>query len=516
LQSLAIEYLYRSSQRHSEKTAICHDGKKISFGELWSQSLLLADALKTLFGSDSAPVVISIPKSIHAVKAISAVQLAGHIFVPVDTNIPPARRETMLKELGEHHIIEYAEGRFTVDGREIALKENGDPEETAGLEKSLMDRLAGRGSEEPLYVMFTSGTTGVPKGVAISNLSIINYIEWAADTYGVNHEEVIGNQSPLFFDHFIFDMYMTFARGCSLHIIPEKFYLFPGTLVDYLIENRITLTFFVPSVYTHLVLLNLLDCSEELSLKKLLFAGEPMPLKTLKKLRELFPDALLTNLYGPTETAVDATYWIFGDELDGLEKVTIGKPCRNVKIMLLDDNGQPVHEKDKTGEICIGGLGVSPGYWNNPELTKEKFIQNPEHSSYREIFYRSGDLGYLSSSDGLLYLVGRKDSQFKHLGRRIEPGDIENGLLRAEFVETCSVQYDAENSEIVAFFSASAPVAFGELRRHLANELPNYMIPRRYVQLETFPLAANRKIDRKALWESYVSGLKKSGEAEKK
>ncbi len=516
MQSLAIEYLYHSSLRHSEKTAIYHDGKEITFGELWSQALLLADVLKTLFGSDSAPVAISIPKSIHAVKAISAVQLAGYVFVPVDTNVPPARREIMLKELGEHHLIEYAEGGFTVDGREIALKANGGPEETSGLEKSLMGSLAGRASGEPLYVMFTSGTTGVPKGVTVSNLSVINYIEWAADTYDVNHEEVIGNQSPLFFDHFIFDMYMTFARGCSLHIIPEKFYRFPGTLVDYLIENRVTLTFFVPSVYTHLVALNLLDCSKELSLKKLLFAGEPMPLKILKKLRELFPDALLTNLYGPTEATVDATYWIFGDELGGLEKVPIGQPCRNVKIIILDDNGRPIYEKDKTGEICIGGLGVSPGYWNNPELTKEKFIQNPEHSYYRDIFYRSGDLGYLSSGDGLLYLVGRKDHQFKHLGQRIEPGDVENALLKAEFVETCSVQYDAENSEIVAFFSASAPVASGELRRHLASALPNYMIPRRYVQLETFPLTANKKIDRKMLWASYVRGLNKTRETEKK
>ena len=354
---------------------------------------------------------------------------------------------------------------------------------------------------DPLYVIFTSGSTGVPKGVTIANASVIDYIDWARRTYNVTETEVIGGQAPFYFDNSVLDLYLTFACGATLHLLDREQFLFLPSLIDYLRDHRIDFIFFVPSVLSNLAALKLLDDGPLPELRKVLFAGEAMPPSTLKYLREKLPHALLSNLYGPTEITVDCIYWIFGDVIDEQAPVPLGVPCENSQIVFLSDEGRLVGEPDTVAEICVGGIGVALGYWNDPERTRSVFIQNPEHDRYRQLIYRTGDLGYRSSKDGLIHMVGRKDDQIKHLGHRIEPGEIVSALNRVPGVVQSSVQYDAEKKAIVAFYCAAGGGEVRGLRQALSAALPPYMIPREFLPVDGIPFTPAGKVDRAALWE---------------
>ncbi len=261
----------------------------------------------------------------------------------------------------------------------------------------------------------------------------------------------------------------------------------------------------MPSLLSNLASLDMLAQYSLPRLNKILFAGEVMPLPTLKYLRKHFPGALLSNLYGPTEITVDAIYWVAGDasSLEQLESVPLGRACENSAILFLDEENRVVTAPDVQAEICVGGVGVGLGYWNNPEKTREVFIQNPVRPQYRDIVYKTGDLGYVSSRDGLIYFNGRKDHQIKHLGYRIELGEIETALLKVPGVHQCCVLYDSERKEIIALHSPVAGLDARKMQAALRGALPSYMIPRRFVVVETFPLTANGKVDRAALWTLY-------------
>jgi amino acid adenylation domain-containing protein len=503
MQKLAIEYLQQTKERFPDKTAIVDAGGSISFIDLWYGSLALARHLTAGTGGGNLPIVVDIPKSIPAIVAIAAIQLSGNIYVPFDPNSPPRRRQRMLYTLGKSHILSYREGAFYFDDTLIEKSKSLAPEQARMLELELMRKLRRRSNIAPLYIIFTSGTTGMPKGVTISNAAVIDYIDWAAATYQVSEREIIGNQAPLFFDNSVLDLYLSFSRGCTLHLIPNERFLFPNDVLDYIIEQHINFIFFVPSAFANFASLDLLKEYDPSCLKKVLFAGEAMPLNTLKYLRQHLPHALLSNLYGPTEITVDAIYWIFGDELTSLADVPLGLPCENKQIILLNDNNEAVTETDTIAEICVSGIGVSLGYWNDPERSAAAFIQNPIQGHFRETIYRTGDLGYLSSQDGLYYMTGRKDDQIKHMGYRIEPGEIEAAINALEQVHQCCVLYDAEAREILAFYSATSNEPLAAPQSLLREQLPRYMLPKRLIRVTQMPVTQNGKIDRKALWDHY-------------
>ncbi|MBF0370952.1 MAG: amino acid adenylation domain-containing protein [Magnetococcales bacterium] len=517
-----IDTLRQTAHRHPDKIAIRDGEQRIPFATLWQQALLLGQALvingehqrgdeEATRAGEAPPIVVHIPKSIAAVVAMAGIQLSGRVYVPFDTDNPPERRQRMLARLGAHGLLTWKEGIFYLDQEPLTTSTPPlpDPEDFPALEARLFERLQARSDSAILYVMFTSGTTGLPKGVAITNRSTRNYIDWVAATYQVTDQEIIGNQSPIFFDHFTFDMFLTFQTGCTLHLIPPLSFRFPGALIDYLLQHRISLIFFVPAVYTHLKLLDLLKGIDAPHLKKLLFAGEAMPLSTIHYLHTHLPHALLSNLYGPTEATVDVVSWIFGDELNHLKETPLGLPCAGARIVLMAENGEIFSEPEKVGEICIGGPGLSPGYWNDPETSRQRFIPSPEPDHPGAILYRTGDLGYWSAGDGLLYMVGRKDHQFKHLGHRIEPGEIEKALLGFPGVSQALVHYNREKRQIEVFLASRQDPNPQALRHHLNNWLPPYMMPGRIVSLEKLPTTPNGKVDRAALGGSYSSSISK-------
>jgi D-alanine--poly(phosphoribitol) ligase subunit 1 len=497
MQKLAIEYLLATRERFADRTALVSGEESVTFSELWRRGVELGHGLARATGAWNTPFVIDIEKSTDAVAAMVGVQLSGNIYVPFDVETPRERRRRALDSLGPHFVLDREEGRFRLDG--TPLPPAPDPVET--MQASLLEGLERRSSLDPLYIMFTSGSTGVPKGVTIANGSVIDYIDWLGDAYEVDEHEVIGNMTPLYFDGSVPDIYLTLARGSTLHLVPRESLLMLPSLLDYLDRHAVSSIAIVPSVLSNIAALRLLDDCPLPALRKVIFAGESMPPGTLRYLRERLPHARLSNMYGPTEGTVGCIHWTSGPGADGESPVPLGVPCGNRVIVLLGEDGRVVEGPDTTGEICIGGAGVALGYWNDPERTSAVFIRNPGEIRYPQSLYRTGDLAFRSSKDGLFYLVGRRDDQIKHMGHRIEPGEIESALNRVERVVHSSVQYDVARKTIVAFYCAEGGGEIPRLREKLADELPAYMLPGEFVALGTIPFSPSGKVDRAALWE---------------
>jgi D-alanine--poly(phosphoribitol) ligase subunit 1 len=494
MQKLAIEYLLKTKDLFPNKIAIVDGEQSITFFELWRKSLALAYWVSTEFQITNQPISVNLQKSIDAIVALLAIQLTGNIYVPLDIDTPLKRKEKILKTLGSNWVLEHKADEFTLAGKSFSFTHDNDDPETKDF---ILKKLSTRKSDDPLYIIFTSGTTGTPKGVTISNASVIDYIDWAVKIYNVSEKEIIGNQAPLFFDNSVLDLYLTFSKGCTLHLLSKDILRFPAGFGNYASSNKINFIFFVPSLLSNFVVLKTFKDYDLTCLKKVLFAGEAMPLNTLKAIREELPDALLSNLYGPTEITVDAIYWIFERNMNDLEHVPLGIPCENHQIIFLDDNKKVITCDDEIAEICVAGPGVALGYWNDTETTQRAFIPEPENQN--KIIYKTGDLGYRSSKDGLIYMTGRKDHQFKHLGYRIEPGEIENAINQLEGIQQSCVIYDSRKKWIQAFYTVDrneSPPAFPNL---LADLLPQHMIPHSFFQLEKFSMTSNGKIDRNAI-----------------
>ncbi len=502
MQKLAIEYLQKTWRKFPNKIAIVDSKNSVSFEELWRQSIMLAGWLKENIGHYNQPIAVDIPKSIESVVALLAIQLTGNIYVPIDPETPPKRKKTILKSLNDALTIQLSSSNFLVAEKIFNREEYAKDKNLESLEIALFKNLENRIDLDPLYIIFTSGTTGIPKGVTISNRSVIDYIDWAGKTYEISDSEIIGNQAPLYFDNSVLDLYLTFAKGCSLHLLDDETLAFPSFLAEYLERNKINFIFFVPSILGNLAALDMLAEYNLTEIKKLLFAGEPMPLQTIKYFRKHLPKSILSNLYGPTEITVDCIYWIFGEELDKLENTPLGKPCDNTKILFIDEEEKPIFENDKIGEICVSGAGLSLGYWNQPEETKIAFIQNPVNENYSETIYKTGDLGYISSNDGLIYMTGRKDRQIKIRGRRVELGEIEAAMNRVQGINQCVVLFDQNKQKLIAFYSGETTI--NELTKTLREYLPNYMIPAEFLKKDRFPTTSNGKMDFTALQESVI------------
>jgi non-ribosomal peptide synthetase component F len=290
----------------------------------------------------------------------------------------------------------------------------------------------------------------------------------------------------------VLDIYLMVFTGATLHIIPEDRFAFPIKLIEYVNEKKINFIFWVPSVLNNVSNFDAFSVVKPTVLTKILFAGEAMPNKHLNYWRNNYPNALYSNLYGPTEVTVIAAYYIVNRTFKDDESLPIGKACKNTQTLIISSEGTIV-KKGQMGELCVRGSLLAYGYYNNSEKTKEAFVQNPLHNLYPDIVYKTGDLVYENEWNELIFM-GRKDAQIKHMGYRIELGEIETAILGIQDVGNSCVLYDDDLKRIVAFFNSKKTVA--EVRKQLTNALPKYMIPTKWIYMEQFPLNANGKIDR--------------------
>ncbi|HCT90304.1 MAG TPA: D-alanine--poly(phosphoribitol) ligase [Lachnospiraceae bacterium] len=494
-----LEYLEHTAAVCGSRTAVEDVKKSCTFRELRDRAKSIGSRLAEVTGPRE-PVAVYMDKGVDALTAFMGSVYAGCFYVFVNTELPAARIRDILEISGARVALTTGEWKEKLSepgftGRVFCLEEIEEERNEA-----LLSAIRSQAVDiDPLYANFTSGSTGKPKGVVVSHRSVLDFIGVFPEMFGIGEQDVIGNQAPFDFDVSVKDIYTSLKTGARLVVIPKAYFSFPTQLLDYLCERKVTTLIWAVSALCMVTALKGFSYRVPELVDKVLFSGEKMPMKHLKAWRRHLPDASFVNLYGPTEITCNCTYYRIGPDFAGKE-LPIGRAFPNEKVFLLDEEDRLVTEPDRPGEICVAGTALALGYYGNPEETAKHFVQNPLNGVYRELIYRTGDLGRYDG-DGLLYFVGRKDFQIKHMGHRIELEEIEAALYRVPGVEqNCCIFLENKN-QIAACYVGTA--AEKDIRQILADILPMYMIPGLYRCLEAMPLK-NGKIDRsaiKALWE---------------
>lgn len=495
MQKSVIEYLVNSAAKYPQKSAVQDSTGSITFSELLRSAFVIADVIKVQ-GLWRSPIGVYIPKGCHMVQAFAGINMSGNFYVPLDTKSPDTRIQSILKVLESEAIItdkaHEQQVRQMCDKVVFVIEDvlENEPLADADANQYLADQI----DTDPVYAIFTSGSTGTPKGVVISHRGVIDYIDWAVGRFGFTSDAVIGNQAPFYFDNSTLDIYLMYATGATLDIIPEVHFTFPAQLVDYMNEHKISFVFWVPYALINVANYDVLKDQEMPYLKDIFFAGEVMPNKHLNYWRKYLPHCRYANLYGPTEITVDCTYYEVDREFADDEPLPIGKACRNSGVLILTDQKREAGVNEE-GELCVRGSSLALGYYNDWEKTQQAFIQNPLNKHYPETIYCTGDIVYRNERGEIMY-VGRKDSQIKHNGYRIELGEIENAILASKLVDNCCATYDFNNKKIVLFYQAEKEVSKGEFRKGVANRIPRYMIPTDYYREDALKQNGSGKIDR--------------------
>ena len=503
MQINVLEYFENGPLRQCrDKIAIQGADYSHTFAEIERFAKNCAALILNRTSTVNQPVAVFLPKSAQAIIANLGILYTGNCYSNLDIKSPPQRLKNMLQNLGDGLIITTAAQLKTLRSLDVAenrillLEEALLP--TANYDNAaLLTRLHQVIDTDPVYIIYTSGSTGVPKGVVIPHRGIIDYIDWARKTYPIGQNDVIGNQAPFFFDNSTLDIYLCLACGATLTLIPEDLFAYPVKLIEFVRQAGVTTFFWVPSVMTNVANFKILEAAERPPFNNILFAGEVMPTRTLNYWRRHYPDALFSNLYGPTEITVDCTYYTVDRDFSDDEPLPIGFPCRNSDILILNEKNQPT-KVNEPGELCVRGSSLALGYWNNPEKTAAAFVQNPLNPHHPELIYRTGDLVFRNSRGEIMY-VGRKDFQIKHLGYRIELGEIEHAIFQVEGVRNACVVYNQNQKEIVLFYESAGELSPAAFREKLLKSLPKYMLPTTVHRLDRIPLNANGKIDRQNL-----------------
>ena len=513
-------YVTRQADVDASALALAMDGEQWTYGELERASNRLANLLKAEGCRPGDRVALFVAKSPLAIVAMLAALKADAVYVPIDVSSPTARVGRILGIAEPAFLVLDASGASLVealgalgalDG--IRIGAIGDPPVMSSrvpVVFSQSDWLAcsdalprtRRGGRDPAHLLFTSGSTGLPKGVAVTHASVDAFVAWALRYFGIGRSDRVSGHPPLFFDLSTFDIYGALAAGASLHLFPPPSNLLPTGVATFIRSEGLTQWFSVPSVLTYLVQHAVIEQDDFPTLRRLLWCGEAMPTPTLIALMERLPHVTFTNLYGPTEATIASSYHtVTTMPASPNEPIPIGVPCEGEELLVLDEGMQPV-SPGAVGEIYIGGVGLSPGYWRDEERTAQAFRRHPFKAGPEARLYRTGDLGRTDGT-GLLYCLGRTDSQIKSRGYRIELGEIEAALNALEAVDEAAVvaveSGGFEGQAICCAYVAAVDLPPTMLRSLLARDLPRYMLPMRFRRFGQLPTNANGKVDRPEL-----------------
>lgn len=496
------EYLDETAARFGSKTAFADENSSLTFAELRDMSRRIGTSLlkDTVIGT---PIAVCMNKTPEAIAAFMGCVYAGCAYAPVDVTMPEKRISLILSTLDSGIVIADEDGKARLDnigfeGKVLLVSElrqaEADEKALAAIREDLTD-------VDPVYIIFTSGSTGVPKGVVLSHRAVIDLAEWISEALHFDETTVFGNQTPFYFDASVKDIYSTLRNGATMHIIPQKLFAFPTQLFHYLNEKKVNTILWATSAICMAANEKAFEKETPQYLRMITFAGETMPVKQFNFWKSKVPNATYVNLYGPTEAAVDSIYYVVDREFADDEALPIGRPCRNVGILILKGD-EPVKGQE-TGEICIRGTALANGYYNNPEKTASVFVQNPLQKAYPELIYRTGDMGWYNERGEIMF-AAREDDQVKHRGYRIELGEIETALSSLDGIERCCCLFNKEKDRIVFIYKGSLDRK--QIMLELGKLLPKYMWPNDYHQIEEFPFNLNGKIDKVRLKEEYING----------
>ena len=525
------------AERHSEAVAVSLGEERLTYGELEAESNRLARLLRAGGVARGDRVSLLLPKSPAAVVAILAVLKADAIYVPLDLSSPASRVATMIGACGSRWILASDPAMALLDEllRDpsfAAAHAVGWLSETSRSAERFApqfrwDDLAAfparacdsqNGPGDPAHILFTSGSTGTPKGVVITHGNVLAFLKWARGYFATSPSDRISWHPPLHFDLSTFDVFCTLSAGARLYPVPPELGLLPHKVAEFIRREALTQWFSVPSALNYMAKFDVVRQADFPALRRVVWCGEVLPTPTLIYWMQRLPHATFTNLYGPTETTIASSYYTVADcPVDERSEIPIGRACQGEELLVLDEALQPVG-RGEVGDLHIAGVGLSPGYWRDDAKTRHVFVPKPPGTS-GERMYRTGDLAKVGA-DGLVYFVGRADSQIKSRGYRIELGEIEAALHSLGGLRECAVVGLAsagfEGTAIACAYvpdpdRAAAPTA---LRAALAKLVPSYMLPSRWLVCATLPKNPNGKIDRARLRELFsTEGAPRGGTA---
>ena len=554
-----LTWMEDATAKYGSKTAYADENEQISFAEISREAINMGGGIlaavesfsrqgqifPTGTAADVTTIAVISGRNIHTITAYLGVVYSGHCYAPVDGSLPKERIVSILSVCRPALVIcdsEHIEKikpicnemkLHVVCMEDLAgqLSENSTISELESNDlcscTMVKDRKTGvvRSCSDPLYIIFTSGSSGTPKGVITGHESLMNYIEAYEDVMGITAEDTLGNQSPLDYIAAIRDIYLPLLTGCSTFIIPKEYFMEPDKLFSCMTERHVTAVGWSVSAFTVPIALGALkpEAQEDESsssndycesgsagvsrsiikpeyLRKVCFSGSVMPSRVLRLWQKALPECRFVNQYGPTEATASCTYYPIDHVVSDDEVIPIGRPYKNYRVFLLGEDGDAVPVGTE-GEICVGGPVLALGYYGDLERTAKDFVQNPLNKSFDERIYKTGDYGVMRD-DGILEFHGRKDRQIKHMGHRVELDEIEHAAMNCEGVKECSSQYNADKEVLYLFYAGN--VTARDLIINLRESLPGFMVPRRVRQMEALPRLANGKIDL-ALIRKYIN-----------
>lgn len=501
-QNNILEYLDNIANVYPDKIAYANESIELSFKTVYDNARAIGSFLHEK-GRYKEPVVVFMKKHPNTIVTFLGVVYGGCYYVPIDVEMPRHRIELIFQNLKPGavicddttldliHTFDYQGDVYAYDEM---VKET--------VNQAALDNIRSKAIDtDPIYVVFTSGSTGRPKGVVACHRSVIDYIETLSDVLEISEDTVFGNQTPLYVDACLKEIFPTLKFGAKTYIIPKELFMFPIKLIEFLNKYKINTVCWVVPALTLISGLGALKDNVPEYLHTIAFGSEVFPIKQFNIWRKTLPEARFINLYGPTEATGMSCYYVVDREFDLDEAIPIGRPFNNTEILLLNDQDKPAEPGDQ-GEICIRGTSLTLGYYNDFERTNEAFVQNPLNPYYPELIYRTGDIGKLNDRGELIF-VSRKDYQIKHMGHRIELGEIEMVMNQMEGIQSVCCIFDNDKKKIILYYVGD--VSKIEVVNYCKNKLPRYMVPHLVEKIDTMPLTSNGKINRLALKEMYAN-----------
>lgn len=496
-----LEFLEKTANKFPNKVIYEDINRESTYEEFVKKSKKIGTSLAKKMQDINKPVAIYIDRSVTCLETMMGVTYSGNYFVVLDIKSPKERNSLIINTLPDVSIVVERKNIEKIkdldfNGKIFIYEELINTDINQEMLNEIRDKII---DTDPMYVQFSSGSTGMPKGIIICHRSVITYAISIKETFGFDENTKFGSEAPFYFSLSTLDTYTTMLSGATMVIIPKMYFSFPIKLLEFLKEKKINTIYWVPSALCIVANMKALDEIELPDLKKVMFVGEVMPVKQLNIWMNHLPYATFVNLYGPTEITDVCTYYVVDRKYESDENLPIGKAFKNVDVLIIKDDGARAKIGEE-GELCVRGSFLSLGYYNNPEKTSSAFVQNPFNKAYPEIIYKTGDI-VKQRQDGNIEYVSRKDFQIKHMGYRIELGEIETVINNIEGIIACACVYDMQNKKIVLFYQAEKSLEEKELIKQIKQKLVNYMWPNAIHRLDKMIYNANSKIDRTKLKE---------------